>query len=275
MHPHRLTDHPPDRVARVQRRVRILEDHLHPAPERAQLALVERRDVLAVEGDPSGGRLVQAEDCAADGRLPAARLAHEPERLAALDVERDAVDRLDVADVPVEDEPALDREPDLDVVERDQGAVSAPLRGHAGFAVVPGVFAVLPHLATAASRDFCHSSAGTGLKQATLWPGSICSSGGTSWRDCSTSKRHRGANGQACGAYSMSRGAPSIGWSAVFRAASRRGTLWSRPSVYGWRGRAKTCSALPVSMNMPAYITLTRSHMPATTPRSCVIRISP
>ena len=27
-------------------------------------------------------------------------------------------------------------------------------------------------------------------------------------------------------------------------------------------------------MNMPAYITFTRSHMPATTPRSCVIRIS-
>ena len=27
------------------------------------------------------------------------------------------------------------------------------------------------------------------------------------------------------------------------------------------------CSALPVSMNMPAYITATRSHIPATTPR--------
>ena len=27
-------------------------------------------------------------------------------------------------------------------------------------------------------------------------------------------------------------------------------------------------------MNIPAYITLTRSHIPATTPRSCVIMIS-
>ena len=44
--------------------------------------------------------------------------------------------------------------------------------------------------------------------------------------------------------------------------------------MYGWRGCAKSWSAVPVSTNVPAYITLTRSHMPATTPRSCVIRIS-
>ena len=31
---------------------------------------------------------------------------------------------------------------------------------------------------------------------------------------------------------------------------------------------------MPVSTNMPAYMTFTRSHMPATTPRSCVIMIS-
>ena len=58
--------------------------------------------------------------------------------------------------------------------------------------------------------------------------------------------------------------------------AARRGAgrSASRPSVYGCRGCAKICSAEPVSMNMPPYITCTRSHMPATTPRSCVIRIS-
>ena len=44
--------------------------------------------------------------------------------------------------------------------------------------------------------------------------------------------------------------------------------------MYGWRGLANSCRVVPVSMNMPAYITLTRSHMPATTPRSCVIMIS-
>ena len=39
----------------------------------------------------------------------------------------------------------------------------------------------------AAARARCHSSAGTGLKQATWWPGSTSTSGGTSWRDASTS----------------------------------------------------------------------------------------
>ena len=44
--------------------------------------------------------------------------------------------------------------------------------------------------------------------------------------------------------------------------------------MYGCRGVPKICSAEPVSTNVPAYMTLTRSHIPATTPRSCVIRIS-
>ena len=168
VHAQRLADHARNRVARVQRRVRILEDHLHPPPQRAHLRLAEVGDVGAVEGDLPGGRLVEAEERAADGRLAAARLADEPERLAALDLERDAVDGLDVADVAVHHDAAPDREPDLEVVDLDErrpvGAHAAPPR-----------------------RERCHSSAGTGLKQRTCWPGSSSSSGGTSCRDCSTS----------------------------------------------------------------------------------------
>ena len=48
---HRLADHAPDAVPRVQRRERVLEDHLHAPPQRAQLALAEVRDVPAVEAD--------------------------------------------------------------------------------------------------------------------------------------------------------------------------------------------------------------------------------
>ena len=155
-------------MPRVQRGIRVLEDHLHPAPERPQLGLAEVRDVLAVEDDPAAGRLVETQDRPAHGGLPAARLADEAERFAATDLERDAVDRLDVADMPVEDEPALDRKVDLDVVELDEVAVDAQRE-------------------TTASLVRCHSSTGTGLKQATLWPGSMSSSGGTSFRDCSTS----------------------------------------------------------------------------------------
>ena len=99
--------------------------------------------------------------------LPQPGLADEAERLAALDSERDAVDRLHVADVPVHDDSAPDREPDPEVLDLDERVAQSH--------------------AAPPSRVRCHSSAGTGLKQRTWWPGSIASSGGTCWRDCSTS----------------------------------------------------------------------------------------
>ena len=145
MHAQRLADHASDRVARVQRGVRILEDHLHPLAQRPQLAFAEVRDVRAVEDDLAAGRLVQAQEGAADRRLAAPGLADEPERLAALDPERDAVDGLHVADVAVHHDSAPDREPDAEVVDLDERiAHAAP-----------------------PSRVRCHSSAGTGLKQRT------------------------------------------------------------------------------------------------------------
>ncbi len=130
VHAQRLADHPPDRVARVQRRVRVLEDHLHPPAQRPHLALAQVRDVGAVEADRAAGRLVQAQQRPADRRLAAARLADEPERLAALDRQRDAVDRVHVADVPVHDDPAPDREPDPEVVHLDERAAPLELKRH-------------------------------------------------------------------------------------------------------------------------------------------------
>ena len=138
----------PDRVPRVERGERVLEDHLHAPAQRPQLRLAERRDVLPVELDAPGGRLVQADDRPPDRRLPAARLADEPERLAALDRQRDAVDGLDVADVPVEHDPALDREVDLEIVDLDERLAHATRR-------------------LSGAR---HSSSGTGLKHATVVP---------------------------------------------------------------------------------------------------------
>src|SRR4029453_14052142 len=90
------------------------------------------------EDDAAVGRLVEAQDRAADRRLSASGLAHEAERLPACDLERDAGDGLDVADVAVEDEAALDREPHPEVVDLDERR-----------AVVDEVFL------------FCHSSSHT------------------------------------------------------------------------------------------------------------------
>ncbi len=76
------------------------------------------------------------------------------------DLERDVVDGLDVAHVAIEHDPAPDREVDLELLDLDQVVLAAQ--------------------PAASLRLFCHSSAGTGLKQAMKWPGSISASWGTS-----------------------------------------------------------------------------------------------
>ena len=72
----------------------------------------------------------------------------------------------------VEQEPALDREVDLEALDLDE--VRAPLAG--------AVSLIRPRTC----RLVAHSSAGTGLKQATKWSGSTSVSGGTFVADSST-----------------------------------------------------------------------------------------
>jgi hypothetical protein len=98
-----------DGVPRVQRGVRVLEDHLHLAAQRTHAGCRQVGDVPAVEVDPTAGRLLEPGEHAPGGRLPAAGLADEAERLAARDGEVDAVDRLDCADLATP-HPARDRE---------------------------------------------------------------------------------------------------------------------------------------------------------------------
>jgi hypothetical protein len=55
--PERGTDDGADGVPRVQRRVRVLEDHLDVPAQRAHPARGQVGDVAPVEDDRSGGRL--------------------------------------------------------------------------------------------------------------------------------------------------------------------------------------------------------------------------
>ncbi len=106
----RLADRRADRFARVQRRVRVLEDHLHLAPDRLQPRALQLRDVLTVEADLARRRVEQAHDQPRRRALAAARLADDPERLAAHHVEVDPVDRLHRADFALDHDPARQRE---------------------------------------------------------------------------------------------------------------------------------------------------------------------
>jgi hypothetical protein len=80
--------HPDDlahALARVERRERILEDHLHLAPQRLHLLPPRPSDVLPAKAERAVGRVDQAHDRPRHRRLAAAGLPHQPERLALVD----------------------------------------------------------------------------------------------------------------------------------------------------------------------------------------------
>jgi hypothetical protein len=72
----------------------VLEDHVRGAPIRRDVG-----DDLTPEHDLAGGRILQTADHAQGRRLAAPGRAEEGEKLAAADLERDAVHRDDCAEV--------------------------------------------------------------------------------------------------------------------------------------------------------------------------------
>ncbi len=93
----RRTDDRADRLTRVQRGVRVLEDHLDVAADRLELARTGVGDIHTLEEDLTARRLVQPGDQPTGGGLAAAGLTDEAEGLPGLEREGDAIHRLDLA----------------------------------------------------------------------------------------------------------------------------------------------------------------------------------
>src|SRR5712671_1158308 len=110
MHHDRLGDDLADLHARIERAVRVLKDDLDAAPQRQQLLALQLSDVDAVIENFTGGRPLQPKDAPAGRRLAAAALADQPQGLAAADRKIDPVDRLNLTDLAVRDDPLGDRE---------------------------------------------------------------------------------------------------------------------------------------------------------------------
>ena len=113
VHPEPFLDDLPDRHPRAEAAVRVLEDDLHLAAERAEGTGAERVDGPPEERDPSFARL-ELEHRESEGRLSRAALADHAHRLPLADLEGDSVYRADVAHGAPQD-PAPDREPDLEL----------------------------------------------------------------------------------------------------------------------------------------------------------------
>ena len=93
----RFREHVADCHARIERAVRVLEDDLHLAAQRAHLALFQCAQLAAVEPYLARRGLEEPQQQPPGGRFAAARLAHQRQRLAGMELEADAVHRLDAA----------------------------------------------------------------------------------------------------------------------------------------------------------------------------------
>ena len=100
-----------------ERAVGILEDDLHFLAQGTHLLLCQTVDTIADIGDgPLGGN--QSQQSQAERRLARARLANDAKRLSGAQLQRQAVDGLDVIDGALQ-QARLDREPDLEIVGFD------------------------------------------------------------------------------------------------------------------------------------------------------------
>ena len=180
----RRADDGTHRVPGIQRRVRVLEDHLHLAPQRAHGARPQVRDVAAVEYDLPGRRLDESHQHPRGRGLAAARLAHDAQCLAADHVERDIVHAADQPDAAAEDDAPVDRKVFGQPGHRHQrigrgGDAGRPwlaLRcGHASSLDLTAGESLV--LTSSAQISRCSSA---DRWQATSWPSATERSGGTS-----------------------------------------------------------------------------------------------
>src|SRR5688572_11676135 len=91
----------------------------------AHLAAAKLGEVLAAEYDFPARRLVELEDGATSGRLPATGLAHKPERLPLPDLEGDTIDSLNGADLTLKNDALRQREVHDQVVDLEQGVAGS------------------------------------------------------------------------------------------------------------------------------------------------------
>jgi len=119
----RLGDRFADAHARVEGRMRILEDELQARPHgRQATAPIRSGDVTAEQPHRAAGGLIEPDQDAAGGRLARSRFADESQRLAFADIERKLVQHL-LHHRPAAGTPRA--EGHVEVADLDQG-----MRGH-------------------------------------------------------------------------------------------------------------------------------------------------
>ena len=159
---------------RVERRNRVLEDHLHACAGLAHVVTTHLGELASLEDHRSTGRPRQLHDGPAGGALAAARFADDAQSFAAQHIEADPADCIDLQ------AGATDRELDDEILDAQQHIIVIAQMRLAGAG---------HQAATSASRRrrsliSWYSGEPTGYQQAYVWRGSstVAISGGSSSR---------------------------------------------------------------------------------------------
>ena len=260
-----------------ERRVRVLEDDLDVPAQRPQLprpaASVSSPAVELDRARRSAGCRLQDRP----GRWSTCRSPDSPTSPSVSprrSVEADAVDRLDLADGPAHQAAAQHREVLAQVAHLDDGTTLARWRRRCrrrGSAPALGRRSAAATERRAASTRPARAS-GTPPRASRAWLGARRSGRLLDCRSGRADIGQRGANGQPGGRSISDGGAPGDRRERLARrrcrcAAASRAARSCTACAAGRRGRRRC----PISTARPAYMTSTRSAMPATTPRSWVI----
>ena len=110
MRPHGLGQCVKDSHARIERGIRVLENHLEVRPRCTQLFLLQLRQIFASQNHRARRGWNQLQNCPAQRGFAAAGFAHQAEDFSTRQRERHAIHGLHCAQVTTNDHPALHRE---------------------------------------------------------------------------------------------------------------------------------------------------------------------
>src|SRR5262249_49482793 len=102
MHQQRLLDDAADRQPWIERRIRILKDHLHRWPMQTHGAAVAASDLRSIQPDRARTRPHQADDGAPQARFATTGLTDQSHGLSRTDLEAYAIDRAEDAETSFE-----------------------------------------------------------------------------------------------------------------------------------------------------------------------------
>src|SRR4029450_10700742 len=109
LNPKRRPHNRPDRVPRIQRRIRILENDLHIPAQRPHPRPTQPRDIPTLKLDRPPRRRQQLRHHPTRRRLPTTRLPPQPPRLPRRHLKRHPINRLDRPHLPLKQNPPRHR----------------------------------------------------------------------------------------------------------------------------------------------------------------------